>query len=434
MTDKARRYLSYFSATGKQLPLALSVYAILVVFSPDFVVGSFESHAIEFRLSDLFFLGLLGYLAYSAVKKDRKLFYPSIFPAGLLYVMSFFLGALVSFIKRGGSLGLEATFFAVKYLEYFLIFFVTANLIRTEKQINYLLKWLIGLLTVSAILLTTSRFVSSLYLTLTIKLPSFVPEFHHLGSRRATLPFAKGFGPSAEFLVILIPFALFFFVNSGHKGEKMLYLLSTVLLSAGLLFTGSRGPIAALFVSVVLLIPIIERRLIPWLAAGGVGVGALYFLVPFVQGKIDSILVIFSDGVCSNNSMCVRVTRIWPEGLGYFFENPVLGGGLASFPTSDTQYIRLLADQGIIGLGVFVIFVGSLLFYLTRFRKESLQGWKTGVYGAMMVSTVALLINGITATAFEPVRAMEPFWFLLGLVFAFEKFDNSDRKVLSAGG
>ncbi|MBS3766474.1 hypothetical protein KGY71_08155, partial [Candidatus Bipolaricaulota bacterium] len=110
MIDKARRYLSYFSNIGKQLPLALAVYALLVVFSPDFVVGSFENHAIEFRLSDLFFLGLFGYLTYSVGKKDRKLFYPAIFPAGLLYVMSFFLGALVYFIKQGGLLGLQATF------------------------------------------------------------------------------------------------------------------------------------------------------------------------------------------------------------------------------------------------------------------------------------------------------------------------------------
>jgi hypothetical protein len=50
------------------------------------------------------------------------------------------------------------------------------------------------------------------------------------------------------------------------------------------------------------------------------------------------------------------------------------------------------------------------------------------ISSALIISTVALLINGITATSFQPVRAMEPFWFLLGLVFAFEKFEGDKVK------
>jgi len=182
------------------LLVALSVYLVFIVFSPDFVLGALSAHDIEFRLSDLFLLVLIGYLVYMVVTGKKSLTFSRIFFPALAFVGTFFLGTIVAFFKLGGSGGLEATFFAIKYLEYFLIFFVTVNLVQDEEQVSLLLMLLVWLSSVAALLLIATKIFGQLHLTLTIELPSLTPQFHHLKNPRATLPFAKGFGPSAEFL------------------------------------------------------------------------------------------------------------------------------------------------------------------------------------------------------------------------------------------
>ena len=414
--------------------VGLAIYALLIVFSPDFVLGSFRVHAIEFRLSDIYLLGLLVHLIYSLIERERVLFYPSIFIPALAYVASFFLGAIVSFVKVIGiSLGIESTFFALKYLEYFLIFFITVNLVRSERHINLLLDLLLGLVTVAGGLLILTRFFDRLNLTLTIDLFTLAPEFTSY-PQRATIPFAKGPGPSAQFLYLLIPFALFFFINTDRKRKKIVYSLSLIVLGSALILTGSRGPIVASFLALAFIGPLLERKIIPWLVGGLFGAGVLTITVPYVGQRVNSIFLLFSEGLCSSHSMCVRVTEVWPRGIEVFLENPIIGAGLAFFPTSDAQYIRVLADQGIVGLGTFVFFVTSLFFYLLGLRNKASSAWKKGIFSAIIISLFTLLINGLTVTAFEPVRAMEPFWFLLGLVFAFEKFDRPEERKFSVSG
>lgn len=206
-----------------RISVILSLYVVFVVFSPDFVVDSlaFSSHAFEFRLSDLFFLVMLGYTVYTFAFEEKKLTLPTLLVPALIYVGTFFVGALVAYLRVGGSLGLQAMFFSFKYLEYFLIFFVTVNLVQSPKQVGKLLRFLLFTSSIAAGLLILSRVIDSLHLTLTIGFPSLSPKFHHLYNSRATLPFAKGFGPSAEFLMLVIPLALFFFLYS----ERVLSLI-----------------------------------------------------------------------------------------------------------------------------------------------------------------------------------------------------------------
>ena len=431
MGGKTKEMLVNIDFDWDWVMIGLAIYALLIVFSPDFVLGTFSVHVIEFRLSDLYLLGLFSYLIYFLIESECGLFYPSIFFPALAYVASFFLAAIVSLVKIIGiSFGIESTFFALKYLEYFLIFFITANLVRSEKHVNFLLEFLLGSVTISGGLLILTRFFDRLNLSLTIDLFSFNPDFTSY-PQRATIPFAKGPGPSAEILYLLIPFALFFFVNTDRKRKKIIYSLYLIVLGSALILTGSRGPMAATFLSLAFLGPLLERKVIPWLVGGLVGAGVLAITFPYVGKKISSIFLLFSEGLCSSDSMCVRITEVWPRGIEKFLENPIFGACLASFPTSDAQYIRILADQVIIGLATFVFFIASLFFYLLKFRGKASSAWEEGIFSAIMISIFALLINGVTVTAFEPVRAMEPFWFLLGLVFALEKFDRPEERKLS---
>lgn len=408
--------------------VALTIYVILVVFSPDFVLGAFADHAIEFRLSDLFFLFLLGCLTYEFFIRGKKLVLPTFFVPALIYVSTFFLGVIVAFLKVGSSTGLQATFFALKYLEYFLIFFVTFNIIRDEFDARLLIKVFLSSISLSAGLLLVTKFVKALNLTLTIGLPSFTVRYHHVGNPRTTLPFAKGFGPSSEFLLLAIPMALFFFFYGSMFSSKSLYFLSLVILGVAFIFTGSRGPMAALAMSSLFVIPFLEKKLIPWLAVAAAGFVGLSFTVPYFGKRLGTFFVILTEGVCANHSLCVRVTRIWPQGLQQFLNHPILGKGLTSFPTSDSQYVRLLADLGVVGTLGFLIMVVGLMVYLFRLRSVTAKSEPPYILASgLIVSLFALLFNGLTATAFEPVRAMEPFWFLVGLVTAYEKFDTYDK-------
>lgn len=401
----------------------LILYLVLIVFSPDFTLGSLEAHVIEFRLSDIFLLFILGWTFYRWLRGQMEIFVPRFTYPAAIYVATYFLSALVAFIKGGAGQGLQGVFFAIKHFEYFLIFLVVANLVRRKATPAYLRRLFIFLAFLAGLWLVLNPFMQGINLSLTIDLRDLSLDYYHLGGGRYTIPFAKGAPPSAEFMEIAIPVGIFSLLSAGTAFSFSFYFLAIGVMVAGFLFTGSRAPIGSFFASILLVGPFLDRRIIVWGLVGLIVVGLVIAFVPQVRDRLGTYIEILKGGLRTDNALEKRVFKIWPRGIRQFIKNPIVGRGLAGFKNDDTQYIRTLANQGLIGIAAFFVFIYGLFRNLIRVRRKASEG---GTYeilaSALIISTVALLINGITATSFQPVRAMEPFWFLLGLVFAFEKF------------
>jgi hypothetical protein len=96
----------------------------------------------------------------------------------------------------------------------------------------------------------------------------------------------------------------------------------------------------------------------------------------------------------------------------------VLGFGIASLPLGevDNEYVRVLVDTGLTGLGVFL----WLLFVLGRAANRLVgllpagtfeRGFAAGYW--MLFGT--LLVHAVGATSFTAIRTMESFMVLTGL-------------------
>jgi hypothetical protein len=96
--------------------------------------------------------------------------------------------------------------------------------------------------------------------------------------------------------------------------------------------------------------------------------------------------------------------------------NPVIGRGVGSFETPDSQYARTLHEIGIIGLGLW-LWIFFRLFRISRWLFHSLEeGTFKGMVLGYWAGLLGILLHGFGAITFYIVRIMEPFWFISGLV------------------
>jgi len=412
------------SSRNQFILAALAIYVVLVVFSPDFVVWDLEAHVVEFRLSDVYLLFLLGYLGREWLQKGRRFFFPNLARYLALYVGGYFISTVVAFVKGGWSQGLQGSFFALKHMEYFFIFLIVVNLVESEKMVSVLVNLFILLAFLAGLWLILNPLLpGATNLSLTVDLQDLSVNYHNKSHTRHTIPFARGLGPSGEFMEVALPLVLFTALSASFSLSFAYYSGLFLAMVAGFLFTGSRAPIGSFFGSVGMVGPILNRRIIYLIFAGALITGLVFNFVAPVRERLSSFFVILTEGIRADSALEKRVFELWPRGLEQFLENPVFGRGLAGFKNDDTQYIRILANQGLVGVIAFGFFVFGLFKHLFRVRRYKGFGeWPRIIASGLIVTVVALLINGITATSFQPVRAMEPFMLLLGLVFSFEKF------------
>src|SRR5260221_1021124 len=115
-------------------------------------------------------------------------------------------------------------------------------------------------------------------------------------------------------------------------------------------------------------------------------------------------------------SVTTRLQAEWPNALGAFFRNPLLGSGYSSLSLAvDNDYLRLLGESGVIGffgfLSVFVV-VGIFLTQALVFVEDPLT--KIFVYG-LVGGIIGLFVNATFFDIFEASKVAETLWLLLGI-------------------
>ncbi len=99
-----------------------------------------------------------------------------------------------------------------------------------------------------------------------------------------------------------------------------------------------------------------------------------------------------------------------------FIKQPIIGYGVTGYSFVDAQYIKVLADTGIIGFMAFAY----LLYVTYKNARGAYRKTKDPLFSGLtlgyLAGLMALLVHAIGANTFIIVRIMEPFWFLTAMI------------------
>lgn len=223
-------------------------------------------------------------------------------------------------------------------------------------------------------------------------------------------------------MTLALPLGLMF-TSAIEREKRLLYLTAIAMMGVALLMSGSRGGMGSFFAMVFFLVVLTGfRTKIDGMSTQGqfrarrifqrVGL-AMALLLAILVGVVliggESSLSRFLDSVNASDPTTGR-TQIWSVTLQIIKTNPVLGAGLGAFGVAYTpfdsrngmnrpeqahnDYLQVLADTGIVGAILGLIFIG-LLFRLGLRRTRSQDVFRSGVATGALAGCFAVLVHSI---------------------------------------
>jgi len=394
-----------------------------MLLSPEFALGGAaqlaEKRQVVIRSEDILLLLIaFSWLAKTAVNKELGLVLQTPLNRPILaYVGITFLATLVGYAT--GTVRTAAGFFYVlKYVEYFVVFFMVVNNVRDRDQAWRLVR----------VAFLTAIIVSVIGIA---QIPS---------GQRVSAPFEGESGEPNTFggyLLLMMALAGGMALETGRLRVRALCFGLVALMSAPFVFTLSRASyLGALpLVGVLAVFSSRRRLLVPLLLVVLAASPLLVVTAPPVVQK--RVLETFRPQV---DQPRVQVGRVGFDPstserlLGYkhavqnWVQRPILGYGVTGGFFLDAQYPRTLLETGILGLGSLFWLVWALLrsghaAFRTLGRDED-----RGLALGFLAGTAGLLGHAIGSNTFIIIRVMEPFWFFAAVVIMLLRLQRGDAR------
>lgn len=407
------------------IDVALYILIFSMLLGPQMVASaatgtSLASRGLTLRLDDLLLvvIGLL-WLARIAIYSDLGVFTKTPLNRQIAwYTFACIISTGVGMIF-GRVEFLAGSFFTLKYIEYFLVYFLVANNLKSRTQVrNYTVALLVVCLIVSVIGI------------------SMVP----LTGRATALFEGTGEGIRAGntepnsfggYLILMLGLTLGLLLTQESKKVKMALfsLASIVLFTIGA--TLSRSSYLALIPLYCSLLFFSKRRT-------SLLIGGLLVAVPLItmtpQAFRDRITFTYTQAPEAgqvvvgqshlDTSTSARLFS-WKYALTEGFpQHPILGWGITGYRFMDAQYPRILVEIGILGFAMFLWIVITLFRFAKNHYQRATDPLLKGVSLGFLVGHIALLTHAIGANSFIIVRIMEPYWFLAAIVMMLPQIEE----------
>ena len=401
--------LVFFKTT---FAIYLLIFSMLL--SPEFALSGLATstaslgRGVTFRFDDfLLVIIAFSWLVKGALYKELGIFKRTPLNGAMLFYIFACLLSTVIGMGAGRVELLTGSLFVLKYLQYFLLFFLVINNIEDEQQLR--------------------RYWIAVVMTALIVGVIGVAQIP--GGGRVSAPFE---GTSAEpntfggYLVFLILICIALSFTSQKIGTRMAYLVVSFSLFVPFLFTLSRASYLGFVPGLVVVLFLSRNHILSYIMAAVI---LSLFIFPQIFPEIirDRVTFTWSQTARSgqrviwgqrvDTSTSARLEN-FDHVLSDFPEEPLFGYGITGWGFIDAQYFRTLIETGILGLAAFLFLVYRLLRLgldrLRYFREDPFyRGLSIGFLGGL----TALLIHAIGSNTFIIVRIMQPFWLVVGLLF-----------------
>ena len=403
------------------MPKAIFTFLILfVLIYPKFPLAAISGTFVAIRLEDIVILLTLIYLNFKLIKNTP--IHRSVYLYLFIAACAAFSGI---FLTKTANLG-QGLLHLFRRFEYMSMFFVGFYLFNKKIHFQFLLNLLIFATTIISlyglgqqylqfpiISTTNSEFSKGLALTLG-------------AGARINSTFAGHYDLAAFMLFPLILIISLIIQNPKYKIPLIiLWIISywVMLLSA------SRITFASLFIATILFLIFVKKyKLIPlfviitvfgFLASPQLRGRYLELIknhlsIPKVSAQevvrpvFDTADALKPPAVPEDRSLNIRLKAEWPKALRAFYKNPVFGSGFSSIGlASDNEYLRLLAESGILGFFSFI-----LIFY--RYIKLIIKS-KDYFLLATACAIIGLLLNAMFIDVFTASKIALFTWLLIGI-------------------
>lgn len=388
---------------------ALVLLLIAMLLSPEIPLGGNpngleQNRPVTVRLDDFLLMTVCaGWLCRIALERKTKFEIPS----PIATPMAAYVGVCIISTVMGAAAGrlnlVKGTLFVLKYIEYFIIFFVALKpLSNPEKAQRYL-----------------GVFIAVAVIVCIVGL-SQIP-----GGHRISTPFEGDAEPNTlGAYVLLAGCAMAGLWFEGAKTWSRLAPPVLLIFAVTILFTLSRsswlGVITATFTFIAL-----SRRRLAIIAALLIAVAASPLIVPqSVKDRLSntvneksSIKQVAVGNVKLDGSTSLRL-QSWALVIKKSVDHLLIGHGVTGFGFVDAQYFKFLADTGIIGLFSFMWLLAALIRQGMLNLNNASNAVSRGISMGFIAGTVGLCTHAIGSNTFILVRVMEPFCFLAAFVVA----------------
>jgi O-antigen ligase len=397
-----------FTVSFSNIEWGLYILIFSMLLSPEFMTGDTGGTSLgrgmTLRLED-FLLAVIGisWLARNAIDKELGLFLKTpLNKAILFYVLACVLST--GFGIMAGRVELKTgSLYVLKYIEYFIVFFMIVNHVHQTDQIK--------------------RFIICLFLTCFIV--ALIGALQIPGGERVSAPFEGEVGEPNTFggyLLFMLVVAGGMLAKADNPKVKQTLVLLIICMIPPFLFTKSRSSYLAIVPALMVLGYMADRRLI---ILGLLAIALLVSPLFLPKAVLSRIMYTFTQpeeqgqirigDLRLDTSTSARL-KSWSEALQDWPKHPLLGYGVTGYQFVDAQFPRILVESGVLGLIAFFY----LLFSIFRVALGNLKELKTPYFQGLTIGFLAgfagLIVHAIGANTFIIVRIMEPFWFLAGII------------------
>jgi O-antigen ligase len=365
---------------------------------------------------------VLGWL-FGAAREDRPLFISS--PLNTIVIIVC-LGSLFNLIRGytymslPGEINLTRLMAWKNYMILPLLYFIGANNLDTEKKVRWIIiGMLLTLLAMDFNFYSTFRWMRAEHYSDSIRI---VGAFSYLGPNELGVFYS---------MYTMLLFGISFFIEE----KKLKYAIFAVCACNmyPILFSYSRAAYISTMACLLTLGILKDRRIL--LAVVAIVLFYRFLLPVSVVERIDMTFLdkeSVSEQAEQSSAMdiggvevdTVGRKELWEKAKMYFAEQPLFGIGFDTFRHKEgmithSLYMKILAEQGLFGLAIFILFIGALLRKSYVLFKKSGSSLGRGIGLGFLLCVVTHLAGSISGDQSLYYNLMAIFWLFMGIVASF---------------
>ncbi len=392
--------------------LGVAVLIMSMLLSPEIGVGGGGGSTVEggrsivIRIDDMLLIILsVSWFARTAIHKDLGLIIANPLNRPIaFYVLSCAISTLVGYML-GNVKGIIGIFFVLRYIEYFIAFFITMNILDSREK----MRRFIGIAMLTSICIA----LYGMY-----QIPSGV---------RVSAPFEGDHGEPntmGGYLLLLMCMAAGQLVTTKRTRAAAGWSVYILFLFIPLLFTGSRSSwlgIPAALLALFIFSP--KKKQIALFTLCMIVVGPTLLpkaakerlLFTFMQQKQVRAKQLQIGSIRLDTSSTARLES-YKVAIDGWMQKPILGWGITGFVFVDSQFVRTLVETGIIGLLAFLWLTWSYFQGGLAAMRASPDRFQYGIAIGYIVGLFGLLAHSIGSNTFIILRIMEPWMVITAIV------------------
>ena len=400
--------LAIFSMSFLNIEFGLYILIFSMLLSPEIVIGETAraslGRGVTLRLED-FLLVIIGFswFARNAVNKELGLFLRTPLNRPMfLYAVACLLATGFGVIA-GRVDAKTGFFFVLKYIEYYIVFFMLINHVKDMAQVK--------------------RFVFCLLLTCLITAIIGIAQIP--GGERISAPFEGESGEPNTFggyLVFMGAIVAGMLSQATTTRSRHLLAGMLLILLPPFLFAQSRSSYLAFIPACFTIGYLLEKKLI----IIGLMVIGLFLSPLFLPSVVKDRLLFTVRQEEQKGQIAIADVRLdtstsariysWKGAFVAWTKLPLFGHGVTGYQFVDAQFPRVLVETGIIGMAAFIYLLYAIFKLILSNLKLVRSRYARGIVIGFLAGYIGLLFHAIGANTFIIVRIMEPFWFFVGIV------------------